>query len=229
MRTVCLFQRRCRKLILFAIAVGVCIAAVGTVARADGPSAYYIDSASFFGTIDLSTGTQTRISQTMSGMNGLGEANGVLYTVSNDTSTLYSINTSTGALTKVGTTNSGIEYSAFGSTTSGLYAIGWKPAVSDQYWYLFSIDPSTGVATQIGGEFSTTLGNQSGSGITYVLSTGSSTLYGVGYEGSSFGLQLYTFDLSGGVPTAVGTAANQGNFGLQWRIALGPRRRTTRR
>ena len=211
MRTILCFQRGYIKLTLFALVVGIFIAAAGTVAMAN-PIAYYIDSASFFGTIDLATGTETVVSRTMSGMEGLGEANGVLYTVNNGNAILYSINTGTGAVTEVGNETGTWVYAAFGSTTSGLYAIASQYGGSDLTWYLLSINPSTGAATQIGSGFSTTLGNQSGSGIHYALSAGSSVLYGVGYESSSFDFQLYTFDLNGGIPTAVGSSYSPGTY-----------------
>jgi hypothetical protein len=96
---------------------------------------------------------------------GLGSYGGVIYGAAYRGSTLYSINinTSTGPLTTIGTGN--IAYGGFGSTTSGLYAFGLDGD-------LYSIDPTNGVATDIGPT------GLSFGGTVMGMSSGSSTLYG---------------------------------------------------
>ena len=96
-----------------------------------------------FGVIDLTTGVFTPLSNMGLTLAGLGSYGGVIYGGAYHGNTLYSINTSIGALTAIGTGNIGNNYLLFGSTTSGLYGIGWNDV-------LYSIDPATGAATEIG-------------------------------------------------------------------------------
>jgi outer membrane protein assembly factor BamB len=95
-----------------------------------------------FGTIDLNTGVFTPIaSQNVSESTGLGVVNGKLYTADGDGGQLYEINPVDGSLTTIGTA-SGLSYNFFGSTITGLYA--------KVRGVLYSVDPGTGAATQIG-------------------------------------------------------------------------------
>ena len=220
MRTIRLFQYNRIMLTLFALVMGLCVVGTATVAKAleqtdnsiPNPTAYYIDGSGCFGTIFIFYGGEIQISCDMSGMTGLGDFNGTLYTVSSGTGgtegQLYSINTQTGQTTPIGS-NSTIHYLSFGSTTTGLYATGAVPDDSNTYFY--SINPATGVATQIGGALPV---NQYGSGISYVLSTGSPVLYATGYDSSSFDYQLYTFDTTSGVPAAVGASSGDADYSM---------------
>jgi hypothetical protein len=98
--------------------------------------------------------------------------------------TLYQVNTSTGALTSVG--NALLNYQGFGSTLSGLYAVGADTN-------LYSINASTGAPTFLGAT------GLSIAGITIGLSTNSSTLY------YTNGTNLYTLNTSTGAATLVGS------------------------
>src|SRR5437588_7434143 len=96
-----------------------------------------------FGVIDLTAGVFTPLSNMGLRLAGLGSYGGVIYGGDYHGKTLYSINTSTGVLTAIGTGNIGNNYLLFGSTSSGLYGIGWNDV-------LYSINPATGAATEIG-------------------------------------------------------------------------------
>src|SRR5208283_4502098 len=82
-----------------------------------------------FGTVDLNTGVVTLVGSTMLGASietlaGLAGANGILYGAdyAQTTSNLYSIDPASGNLTVIG--SSPANYDDFGSTNSGLFAIG---------------------------------------------------------------------------------------------------------
>jgi hypothetical protein len=78
----------------------------------------------------------------------LAEVGGALYTAGYTASTLYTVNPASGALNAVG---SSIIFFALGSTTTGLYAAGWPAGTSTSGpTYLYSINPRTAAATQIG-------------------------------------------------------------------------------
>lgn len=213
MRTIRFFQCDFVKLTLFALALGLCVGVAATVAKADvdfttatipNPTAYYIDGSGCFGTIYLCYGAETQISCDMSGMAGLGDLNGTIYTVSSGAGgtegQLYSINAQTGQSTPIGS-NSTIRYLSFGSTTTGLYATGAVPDDTNTYFY--SINPATGAATRIGGALPV---------VSYTLSTGSPVLYAAGYGSSSFDYQFYTFDTTSGVPTAIGASSENADY-----------------
>jgi hypothetical protein len=108
--------------------------------------------------------------------------------------TLYSVNPSNGTLTAVGTGNIGGGYALIGSTTSGLYALGWDDA-------LYSINAVTGAAAEIGSTgmpFGTVMGMSAGSNTVYVTTNDS----------------LYSLNLTNGSATLVGTInTNETGFG----------------
>jgi hypothetical protein len=157
-----------------------------------GPLAYAVTTGEQFGAIDLSTGVFTQIDASEGFvMAGLGVAGGNLYTEAYSTfnPTLDAINPITGALSPVGNGGAAVELFAFGSTTSGLYALGGN--TTD--FTLYSINSSTGVATAIG---LTGLAN----GGAYSLSTNSSTLFFAQGANST----LYTINTSTGASASVG-------------------------
>ncbi len=164
-----------------------------TISLQASPLAYAITAGEQFGTIDLSTGAFTQIDASEGiAMAGLGVAGGNLYTetYANFNPTLDEINPATGALSAVGNGGAAVELFAFGSTTSGLYALGG----STTDFTLYSINRSTGVATAIGL-------TGFGQGGAYSLSTNSSTLYFTQGSNST----LYTINTSTGASTAVGS------------------------
>ena len=96
------------------------------------------------GIVDLNTGVFTLIGNMGSGgYDGLAVANGVLYTEQNGL--LYSVNTTNANLTLIGGLT-GNNLATFGSTTTGLYGLGYAPG-SNQVATLFSINPQTGAIT----------------------------------------------------------------------------------
>jgi hypothetical protein len=196
------FHRSCVKRALFAVVLGLCIAGASSVATA-APTAYMEANLGELGTINLTTGATSMIGHmdyTYLGIGfggSLGVANGNLYTTaegsyygSHDYGQLYSVNTTTGAATLVG--SSGIYYSAFGSTTSGLYAIG-SPGVGE---HLYSINASTGAATEIG-----TSGVDPWYAGGHILSTNSASLYDA-YGVNSY--QLLSVNTTTGTETFIG-------------------------
>jgi hypothetical protein len=137
-----------------------------------------------FGTIDLETGAFSFLGNSGTTLAGMAVANATLFGSSYHTSTgtLYSINPANGSLTPVGT--SSVNYDDFGSTTSGLFAVGVDAN-------LYSINAATGAATLIG---PTGLGF----GSWRSLSTNAGTLY------FADGASLYTLNTTTGAATLVG-------------------------
>ena len=137
-----------------------------------------------FGTIDLNTGVFTSLGNSGETLAGKAVASATLYATSYHTSTgtLYTVNPANGSLTVVGT--SSIDIDDFGSTTSGLYAVGVDGD-------LYSINRLTGAATLIGP-----------TGLAFgtwrSLSTNSSTLY------FANGANLYTLNTTTGEATLIG-------------------------
>jgi hypothetical protein len=146
--------------------------------------AYMGTASDQFGTIDLNTGAFNVLGNMGVTLSGMAVANATLYGVSfhTGTGTLYTIDPGNGSLTAVGT--SPVNYDDFGSTTSGLYAVGLNED-------LYSINPISGAATLIGP-----------TGLSFgtwrSLSTNSSTLY------FSDGPNLYTLNTTTGAATLVG-------------------------
>jgi hypothetical protein len=138
-----------------------------------------------FGTIDLNTGAFTSLGNSGLTLAGMAVANATLYGSSYHTAAgdLYTINPTNGAVTVVGV--SGVDYDDFGSTTTGLYAIGTNAD-------LYSINGISGAATLIGA-----------TGLSFgtwrSLSTNSSTLY------FANGTNLYTISTTTGAATLVGS------------------------
>jgi uncharacterized protein (TIGR03437 family) len=140
-----------------------------------------------FGTIDLNTGVFTIIANIQQ-FQGLGVVNNKLYGI-NSFGSLYQVNLANGTITLVGT--SPALFPVFlGSTLTGLYAYGANS-------YLYSIDPGTGAATQIGNGLLPTCDGQYGQ-----FSTNSPTLY------FACGANLYTVNVNDGTPTVVGSLGN---------------------
>jgi hypothetical protein len=153
-----------------------------------------------FGVIDLNTGVFTSLGSMGQTLGGLGSYGGEIYGGAYHGTTLYSIDTSTGALTAIGDGNIGGGYGLFGSTTSGLYTVGWDA-------YLYSINPASGAGTKIG---------PTGLSISGVMgmSTGSSTLY-VTHNNS-----LYALNTTNGSATFIGTT-NEGESGFGALVSIG--------
>jgi len=148
-----------------------------------------------FGIVDLNSGAFTLIGNMGSGgYDGLAVTNGVLYTEQNGL--LYSVNTANANLTLIGGVTGTPNLASFGSTTTGLYGLGYAPG-SNEVATLFSINPQTGAITAIGPIGANVIPN----GQTYyqTLSVGSSTLY---MESNS---NLYTVNTTTGAATQVGT------------------------
>jgi len=121
-------------------------------------SAYAIDGWGEIGALDLTTGHFTKIGNGLYG-SGYGPSRGLgavkvdgqyrLFAASSagdKGGTLWSIQTATGQATLIGT--SGITYNALGSTSAGLFALGYDPGSTTEK--LYSISPATGVTTAIG-------------------------------------------------------------------------------
>jgi hypothetical protein len=108
---------------------------------------------------------------------------GVLYGGSYLAGNLYNINPANGSLSLVG--SSAVDYELFGSTPSGLFALG----TDDN---LYSINRTSGAATLVGATGLTL------SGTWFGMSTGSSSLY------FSDGPDLYSLNTSTGLGTLVG-------------------------
>ena len=153
-----------------------------------------------FGVIDLNTGVFTSVGSTGQTLAGLGSYNGTIYGGAYHGNTLYSIDTSTGALTAIGTGNIGNNYLLLGSTTSGLYGMGWNDV-------LYSIDPATGAATEIGST-GLPIGGVMG------MSAGGNTLY-VTYNNS-----LYALNTTNGSGTLVATTT-EGEAGFGALVSVG--------
>ena len=129
---------------------------------------------------------------------GLGDFGGSLYgaAYNTDNGAVYTINPATGALTAIG--SSGINIGDFGSTTSGLYALGSDAAggsgVVGRAVSLYSINPTTGAATLVG----PLVGSTGTFGLWNGLSTNASSLY------FSAGADLYTISTTTGIATLIG-------------------------
>ena len=147
--------------------------------------AYMGTNAGEFGTIDLDTGVFTILGNSSQTLAGMAVSNGKLYASAyHSGGKLFTVNPTNGATILVGS-QSTVTYDDFGSTKSGLYAVGTDVK-------LYSINSVTGAATLIGP-----------TGLTFgswrSLSTNSDTLY------FSNGPSLYVLNTSTVVPTLVGS------------------------
>jgi hypothetical protein len=136
-------------------------------------------------TVDLNTGTFSLLGNSGVTLAGMAVTDASLFGSSYHTATgsLYTINPTNGSVTVVGT--SSLDIDDFGSTTTGLYAVGVDGN-------LYSINPTTGAPTLIGP-----------TGLSFgtwrSLSTNSSTLY------FADGPNLYTLNTSTGAATLIGS------------------------
>ena len=137
-----------------------------------------------FGTINLSTGVFSLLGNSGQTLAGMAVANGKLYATSYHTATgtLYTINPANGSLSVVGT--SATNFDDFGSTTTGLYAVGFDGN-------LYSVNSANGTTTQIG-PIGISFGSWRG------LSTNAGALY------FANGPNLYTLNTTTGAATLVG-------------------------
>ena len=182
-------------------------------ARAD-TVAFVGSSTGAFGTIDLNNGVFTSIGQFESTNNipqsvdGLAVLNGSMFAseATNGTAhgTLFTVNPTNGVLTAVGP-DTGLYYLSFGSTTNGLYAVGFDPNSASRPWNLYALNPSTGAATLIG---PTGLGSGTGF-IRGALSTNSGALF---FADDNNG-EMYTLNTSTGSPTLLGAFGGNTTIG----------------
>lgn len=149
--------------------------------------AWDVTQSNQFGTLNLSTGEYSQISDLGFTPSGLGQLGNTLYTAVGGGTALYSINQNSGALTSVG--NSSVSYYAFGSTSAGLYMV-------DTVGGLWNINAATGASTLIG---STHLDIDSNS---IALSAGSDVLY------IALGSNIYTINTMTGLASYVGTSGS---------------------
>jgi uncharacterized protein (TIGR03437 family) len=152
-----------------------------------------------FGVVDLNSGAFTLIGNMGNGgYDGFGVANGTLYTEQNGL--LYSVNTANANLTLIGGVTGTPVLVTFGSTTTGLYGVG--NTGSQTVATLFSINPQTGIMTEIGPLGASAVPN---GGDAYVrLSVGSPTLY------LEYNSNLFTINTTTGAATQVGTTDSNG-------------------
>src|ERR1022692_585919 len=129
------------------------------------------------------------------GFDGLGVANGTLYTEQNGL--LYSVNTATANLTLIGGVTGNPALVTFGSTTTGLYGVGNTGSFTVAT--LFSINPQTGAVTEIGPLGASAVPD--GEDAYVSLSVGSPTLY------LEFNSTLFTINTTTGAATQVGTTS----------------------
>jgi hypothetical protein len=168
----------------------IALLALGTPSLRADDQAYAGLGSGGFGTIDLNTGVFTPLGNLGQTPAGLAVAGGTLFATSFGNGTLYQVNPANGSLTQIGAP-SGIFYSGgFGSTLSGLYAVGGSADLE-----LYSIDASTGAATPIG-LTGISLGPWRD------LSVNSATLY------YGNGADLYTLNTATGLATLVGAFGN---------------------
>ena len=184
-----------KKLVSAFVVLTLCLL-TAAFAQADS-FAYAGSSSGAFGTMDLNTGAFTLLGNSGQTLAGLAVATGSIFATSYHTAngTLFGVNPANGALTSIGTAT-GVDYDDFGSTTTGLYVVSFG-AIQD----LYSISPTTGVATLIG---PTGLGYGSWRG----LSTNSSTLY------FADGADLYTLNTGTGAATLVGAFGGSAEMGV---------------
>ena len=159
------------------------LALLSTGAVSADSFAYMGTVAGEFGTIDLDTGAFTIVGNSAQTLAGMAVANGKIFASSYHVAgKLFTVNPTSGSLTLVGTT--ALVYDDFGSTRSGLYAVGTDTN-------LYAINSVSGAATLIGAT-----GLSLGSWRS--LSTNSDTLY------FANGPNLYTLSTTSGAATLVG-------------------------
>jgi hypothetical protein len=146
--------------------------------------AYMGTVAGEFGTLNLNTGVYSVLGNSGQTLAGMAVTNGQIFASSyHPTGKLFTVNPANGTLAPVGNTTAMV-YDDFGSTTSGLYAIGTDAA-------LYSINAATGAETYVGP-----------TGLSFgtwrSLSTNSNTLY------FANGPNLYTINRNTGAASLVG-------------------------
>jgi len=149
-----------------------------------------------FGIVDLNSGAFTLIGNMGNGgFDGLGVANGTMYTEQNGL--LYSVNTATANLTLIGGVTGNPALVTFGSTTTGLYGVGNTGSFTVAT--LFSVNPQTGAVMAIGPLGASAVPNGEDAYVT--LSVGSPTLY------LEYNSTLFTINTTTGAATQVGTTS----------------------
>jgi len=148
----------------------------------------YESSTSDFGIVDLTTGQYTSLGNAGQTLAGLGNYGGNLYAGINTGTNFYQVNPANGALTFIG--NSGVSIVATGSTTSGVYELGFDDN-------LYSVNLANGALTLIGN-----------TGIPIISPTGMSANGPNLYINSTS--NLYLVDTSTGHGSLVGSSGNGG-------------------
>jgi hypothetical protein len=146
-----------------------------------------------FGTLDLNTGVFTLLGSP-GDQSGFGEVGGNLYAGDLE-GTTSSVNPANGSDTSIGTGTT--TYDAFGSTTTGLYAVS-LPSTGSPF-LTYSIDPATGAATFLGSTGQT----WTGSGVAG-LSAGSNSLYWTWTSGGGNSI-LYSLNTTTGFANEIGS------------------------
>ena len=161
---------------------------------------YAVTASQSFGTLDLTTGVFTQIPGAALNDYGLGVYGGALYGASTQCVCLYQINPATGTATNAPNSfsqngNNFGSMNGFGSTTSGLFAIG---AAFGGVNSLYSVNPTTGAVTLIG-----STGITSGGGTGYLASSNDSAqLYWEVQNGATD--TLYSINTSTGAAALIG-------------------------
>lgn len=178
----------------FRAILGCALMVIASAAVKADDLAYVATINESFGTMDLNTGVFTTLGNSGQLLAGMAVQNSTLFASAYHTSTgaIFTVNTANGTPTSIG--NSGVDIDDFGSTTSGLYALGTN-------FDLYSINPTTGAATLVGATGISSFGSWRS------LSTNSNLLY------FSNGTDLYTLNTSTGAATLVGSLGSSTELG----------------
>jgi len=192
-------RSRVKDMFSFSVAVPVLLILCCVGLQADTMAYANTFGANQFGTLDLTSGVFSPIATEAITLAGLGVNNGNLYTTNYASfgAQLYQVNTTTGGLTPVGASNVADEFVAFGSTQTGLYALDNFDAGR---FRLFSVDPTTGVATLVGN-------TGVAQGGDFTLSDNSGTLYLADLT------TLYTLNVTTGLASTVGSFGGSQEMG----------------
>src|SRR4029077_290675 len=125
----------------FGLAICLAAALLSFVLPAQADVFAYESSFSNFGIVNLTTGQFTLLGNAGQTLAGLGNYGGNLYAGINTGTNFYQVNPANGSLTFIG--NSGTAIVATGSTTTGVYELGFDDK-------LYSVNLTNGALTLIG-------------------------------------------------------------------------------
>jgi len=168
------------------LAIGLATVLVSFVPSARANVLAYESSFSNFGIVDLTTGQFSLLGNAGQTLAGLGNYGGNLYAGINTGTNFYQVNPANGSLSFIG--NSGVSIVATGSTTAGVYELGFDDN-------LYSVNPTNGALTLIGN-----------TGIPIVSPTGMSANGPNLYINSQS--SLYLVNTSTGVGSLVGSSGS---------------------